>query len=202
MLTALYTALRDRLLSIPPPSTGVPSWSPTAWIDLWNNQIDNLSEENPIRFPAVFIEIATDWQPEYNNTKRGTAAIKIYIVQETLGMDTYTTNLPPLGTGAPATIHATGQTQAFAQIAFIDTLNDYLQGYSSISIITPPFNGYAMFYPLENTSSRHDTNTNELRIDTLDYTCELMKATDDPTNLPTTAIITDTLVNPLLVDEL
>jgi hypothetical protein len=177
-------------------------------VDIWNNQIDRLSEENPIRFPAVFIEIATDWKQAFNDVKSGTAAIKLYIVQETIGMDTYTTNLPPLGTvGAGIPVQAAGQTQAFAQLAFIDTINEYLQGYSSINISTPPFGGAGgctfCFYPLDNTATHHDTNTNELRIDTLDYTCHIEQAVPDPHNLPVTAIITDTIINPIdIVTEL
>ena len=207
MLTALYTALRDRLLSIPPAVLPPLAGAGIAWLDLWNNQIDNIGEENPIRFPAVFIEIATDWQPEYNCTQRGQAQIKIYIVQETIGMDTYTTSIPPFGgQGGGIAVQAVGQTNAFAQLAFIDTINDYLQGYSSTNIVSPPFGGVgggsAAFSDLQNTASRHDTNTNELRIDTLDYTCEVVKATPDPLNLPVTAVITNTLVNPLLVDAL
>jgi uncharacterized protein YceK len=88
-------------------------------------------------------------------------------------------------------------------LEFVDIIDTYLQGWSSISLLTPPFNGYAAFHTLESTNTRHDTNTNELRIDTLDYTCAICKAVPDPHNMPVTAIITDTLINPIdIVTEL
>lgn len=58
-------------------------------IGLFNNQISKSAENNPIGFPAVFVEFETiDWQSQQRGIQVGPANVKFYIAVET-----YKTNL-------------------------------------------------------------------------------------------------------------
>lgn len=53
-------------------------------IDLFNGQIENEKKENPIQFPACFIEFQSiDWTSKGRGIQQGIAAVKFYIAIET-----------------------------------------------------------------------------------------------------------------------
>lgn len=54
-----------------------------AHIDLWNNQLSNLDVENPIAWPAVFVEYMPVTWTRQMGAKKGDLSVKIHFVQET-----------------------------------------------------------------------------------------------------------------------
>ncbi len=53
------------------------------WFDLWNNQVERFSGENPFPFPAVFIDFGTIvWFEDNGGWQRGDCTIKVIVLQE------------------------------------------------------------------------------------------------------------------------
>jgi hypothetical protein len=108
LLSALLTRLADfaspNFLPVPPfGGQGVKS---IAWLDLWNEQINDLlaaengHEQHPIPFPAVFVElIGIQWQ-EAIGYNEGDANIAIHVLYQTFAESYILPDAtPPLGVG-------------------------------------------------------------------------------------------------------
>lgn len=69
----LYTAIQDHIYN------SIPE---VQWIDLWNNQLNNMDKEDPIPFPAAFVEFAPISWTRMVNSKKAQMIIRIHFVQE------------------------------------------------------------------------------------------------------------------------
>ena len=72
-MRALYESLQDHIYNVMPE---------IKWIDLWNNQLNNLDQEDPIPFPAAFIEFTPIAWTRMIGCKKAELIIRIHLVQE------------------------------------------------------------------------------------------------------------------------
>ena len=66
-----YRAIRDRLLE---------EMDYLEWIDVWKRQIDFLTEEHPIAFPACFIEfLPIPWSTYTASSQKAVAVVRVHV---------------------------------------------------------------------------------------------------------------------------
>lgn len=71
MRKQIFKAVADTLAALP----GV------AFVDLWNNQVQNLNGGSAFALPALFIEFeAIEWHQQNNRARRGNCALRLHLV--------------------------------------------------------------------------------------------------------------------------
>jgi len=122
---------------------------PGIWIDLWNDQLNHMSEEDPFPFPAVFIEFEPIPWERLSGAKRGKLTMRVHFVQESYnGSHNKSKN----------------QLNALNILENAEDFDTFLDGYST------PF-----CTPLSGISTEFDHNHNSI-IDTIQvYECTINK---------------------------
>lgn len=78
MRAAIFRAIADAVASIQP-SDAFPEG--VQYIDLWNDQVDQICGGHAFELPAVFVEFEQiDWNQQGNGTRRGPVAVRLHIV--------------------------------------------------------------------------------------------------------------------------
>lgn len=184
MFTFFYNHIAAHLKTMPPLGTIT-----LQWIDLFNNQPNHPSDENPYTLPAVFVEVKIDWRINNHSDRVGEATVTLHIVQDMAGSDSYHA-LTPLANNSWR--NAPNHSHALAQIDFVTTVEAHCNGFAAND-------GQQVFNELTLLRTTLDTDTTDIRVDTIEYTSLIAQATTPIAQQPINATIDDTNVIPDIV---
>lgn len=81
MRKQVFKAIADAVAAVP----GV------AFVDLWNNQVQNLNGGAAFPLPAVFVEFETlEWRQQGNGSRRGNLAVRLHVVSRAVSTHGHT----------------------------------------------------------------------------------------------------------------
>lgn len=150
-------------------------------IGIFNSQIENQNVENPIPFPAVFVEfLSMDWNQQASGIQQGTATIRLHVVTET-----YKTNISS---------YSVLQDDDDAFFDLVDKIHSFLNGFDGET-----------FGPLTREAETTNPNFDNLQDWTIDYSFGISDdGSFDATRVPLVTGQIDTLTTSprAIVDEL
>jgi hypothetical protein len=148
MLKQVYLAIQSRL------KERLTEWE--FHFDLWNNQLDNLDNEHPILFPALFLDFSNlRWETTSKLVQEADAVLRLYVVQEPYG-EAYSGSLD--------------QARALEYLDRIDAVNEALHGFAK-----DPY-----FGALSRSLSESQQQYGELVVWVLEYRCRLVQQLPEP----------------------